>query len=136
MEKILVCITAQSNSRRLIDKGQEVAASYAGELHVLYVQKGNNIFENADSPRMLQDLFEYASARGGMVHFLSDDNVPHTIARFIRTESVTRLILGAPAAQMPPKQLAQGGELRRILAESPQAVEVVVLDRPQEAPLS
>lgn len=103
-EKVLVCITAQSNSKRLINKGAEVADKLNGELHILHVQKGNSIFNNSETPKLLQELFQYGSEKGAMVHFYCDDNIPESIASFIHKERVTRLVLGEPPCQTVSKK--------------------------------
>lgn len=128
-EKVLVCITAQSNSKRLILKGAEVCGAHDGELHILHVQKGHNIFENQDTPRLLQELFEYGGALGGMVHAYCDDDVPESIGKFIEKEEITRVVLGAPPAHLTPEQAKNGGELFRIIGALPKPVEVIILDR-------
>ncbi len=43
-EKVLVCITIQKNSKRLIRKGAEIANNIGGELHILHVEKRNEYF--------------------------------------------------------------------------------------------
>ncbi|MPM49129.1 hypothetical protein SDC9_95857 [bioreactor metagenome] len=48
IERILVCITAQCNSKRLINEGAKVADQVNGELHIIHVQRGDSIFNNAD----------------------------------------------------------------------------------------
>ena len=39
-ERVLVCITSQANSERLIDMAAETADMLNGELHILHVQRG------------------------------------------------------------------------------------------------
>lgn len=129
MEKVLVCITAQSNSRRLIDKGAEVCDECGGELHILHVQKGDNIFDNEDTPRLLSELFEYGSVQGGMIHALCGEDVPACIGAFIAEQEITRLVLGAPPANLPARLQKQGNQLSKILDKLPRPVAVTVLDR-------
>lgn len=134
-EKVLVCITAQSNSRRLICIAAKTADEVNGELHVLHVEKGNNIFQNENSPKLLEELFAFATEQGGMVHVYCDDNIPQSIADFIAREKITRLVLGEP-----PKEFAKGAgknsrnELTHILAAMPQRVEVLIVKREEEFP--
>ena len=45
MNKILVCITIQENSKRLMKKGYDLAKSSGGELHILHIRHGETIFE-------------------------------------------------------------------------------------------
>lgn len=93
-EKVLVCITIQKNSKRLIKKGSEIAEQINGELHILHVEKGMSIFEQEKAIKLLEELFEYGKQLGGEVHFLSDENVSKKIVTFIKEMGITRLVLG------------------------------------------
>ncbi|GHU50565.1 hypothetical protein AGMMS49975_01850 [Clostridia bacterium] len=90
--KVLVCITPQGNSRRLIDKGAEIAAD--GELHILHIEKGGEVFNTEGAARMIQELFDYASKAGGIVHGMCSDNIAKTIKSFVLKEKISALILG------------------------------------------
>ncbi len=129
MEKVLVCITAQSNSRRLIDEGAGLCEASGGELHILHVQKGHNIFENEDTPRLLSELFEYGSTRGGMIHAICSEDVPESIGRFIADTHITRLVLGAPPEGLPERLRREGSQLAQIVGRLPRPVEVTVVGR-------
>jgi K+-sensing histidine kinase KdpD len=94
MEKILVGITVQNNSRRLIKCGYDLACSKCGQLHILHVQKGNNIFLEATAPELLQELYQYASELGGETHALCGEDVGDCIIRFIEDFGITHMILG------------------------------------------
>jgi K+-sensing histidine kinase KdpD len=95
MKKVLVCITAQTNGQRLIDRGHEIVSATGGELHILHVKQGNSIFDTEESSKMLEWLFNYGSERGGAVHALCGQNVLKTIRHFIREEGITNIVLGA-----------------------------------------
>lgn len=100
--KILVCITAQGNSKRLINYGQELAEkSMGGELHVLHVVKGRHIFMEDDSADLLQRLFEYGAARGATIHAICGESIPDNIKKFIRINKMTHLVLGALPLSAP-----------------------------------
>lgn len=122
MNKVLVCITIQENSKRLIRKGHELASSFDSELHLLHIRKGDTIFENAGSSELFEELFIYGSELGGQAHFLCSDNVSNTIAEFIANYQITHLVIGqAPLEAHSPVF----EELQRILKH----IEIVVLDR-------
>lgn len=131
-EKILVCITAQSNSKRLIDKGAQVADKRNGELHILNVQKGNNIFHNEDTPRLLEELFNYGTEKGAMVHAYCDDNIPESIALFIQKEKITRLVLGQPPKDLQKNLPCNVNQFHRIIERMPQKIEVVIVGKEDE----
>lgn len=131
-EKVLVCITAQSNSKRLINKGAEIADEINGELHILHVQKGNNIFNNSDAPMLLQQLFQYGSEKGGMIHAYCDDNIPESIANFIAKEKVTKLILGEPPKMQGGLKKRNENQFHKIIQSTKQKVEVIMVGREHE----
>lgn len=124
-EKILVCITAQSNSRRLIDSGNELASSCGGELHILHVLKGDSVFVNEETPVLLEELFEYGKKEGGMIHAYCDNNVPKSIGRFVRNEKMTKIILGEP----PRDAVNPETHFKAIVKEMPEKVELIILNR-------
>ena len=100
--KVLVCITIQENSRRLITEGFNLAESLNASLHILHIRKGRTIFDNSESSKLLEKLFTYGSELGGEVHFLCSENIPQTISSFISTNQITEVIIG----QAPEEDLA------------------------------
>lgn len=126
-EKILVCITIQKNSKRLIEKGSEIAMQTDGELHILHVEKGMNIFEQEDSIELLEALFEYGKQLGGEVHFTSDENVPNKIVEFIKDVGITRLVLGQTMKSKLRKLLKK--DINSYVISETKDVETLVLDR-------
>jgi len=122
--KILVCITPQSNSTRLIDKAADLAAAKSGELHILHIEKGNNLFFTAETPVLLQQLFVYGAERGGVVHGLCGDDIASTIKRFVRENEITCAVFGEP----PATAVAAPSIIQRFRDELPM-VETVVVPR-------
>ncbi len=96
--RIVVCITVQYNSERLIDTAADVADRLNAELHILHVNKGESIFNNADTPMFLEKLFKYGSEKGGMVHMMCSDNVAKAIGEFIEEYGINKVVLGEPPA--------------------------------------
>ncbi len=92
--KVLVCITLQHNSKRLIDEGSNIAQSLDADFHVLHISKGTTIFENEESSKLFQELFRYGASLGGEVHFLCSTHVTDTITSFIRENAITDLVIG------------------------------------------
>lgn len=132
IDKVLVCITAQSNSKRLINKGASVADRVNGELHILHVQKGNNILNNNEAPRLLQQLFEYGTEKGGMVHAYCDDNIPESIAAFIAKEKITKLILGEPPKAIKQDKKHTENQFNKIMHQMSNAVEIIIVGREED----
>ena len=122
--KVLVCITPQSNSRRLIDKGVETAAG-GGELHIVYVQKGGDIFAEEASLKLLQELYDYGAGLGGIIHGLLGEDVIATLENFIKDESITHVVLGAPPENALKRSIAV---IERLEKDLPQ-LKFIVLER-------
>lgn len=126
-EKVLVCITIQKNSKRLIRKGAEIANEINGELHILHVEKGMSIFKNEESILLLEQLFEYGKQLGGEVHFLSGKDVQSKIVEFIKGMCITRLVLGETMRSKLRRLLTKDIE-SKVLSQTKE-VELLVLER-------
>lgn len=124
MNKVLVCITIQQNSKRLIQKGFELAQSVDGELHVLHIRKGETIFDTPNSTSLFEELFVYGSELGGEVHFLCSSNVTKTISDFISNNAISHVILGKP-----PTTSTVQTNVYDALQETLKNCSVVVVDR-------
>ncbi len=128
-EKVLVCITSQLNSERLIDKAAQLAEEMGAEFHILHVQRGDSIFNNSDTPDMMSRLCQYGSAKGGSIHFYCDEDVALCIARFIAQRHITKVVMGQP----PVKDVNNINELRKaadkVLHDIKTPVEVIVVPR-------
>ena len=124
-DKVVACITAQYNSERLIDTAAEVADKFNAELHILHVNKGTSIFNNADTPMLLERLFEYGSDKGGMVH-----NVASSIGNFIEEYNITKIVLGEPPVKfLESKKITESefGRIEKVLKEC--GVEIIIVKR-------
>jgi len=105
-ENVLVCITVQENSRRLISQGSVLAQGTAFPLHILHISMGETIFGAPGNSNLLQNLFDYGSALGGEVHFLCSNNLTQTITDFIIDNHITQLVIGeAPVINSSVDQL-------------------------------
>lgn len=131
-ERVVVCITAQHNSERLIDEAAALADRLDSELHILHVNKGESIFNTADKPALLDMLFEYGSEKGGMVHMLCCDDVAKAIGDFIEEYNITKIVLGEP----PLKSLRDKGmesEFDRIFDMiKKKNIELIMVNRPEK----
>ncbi len=110
--KVVVCITAQQNSERLINEASAEADKLNAELHILNVNKGTSIFNNSETPMLIEKLFAYGSAKGGMVHMICSEDVADAIGGFIDEYSITHIVLGEPPV-LNPKTLKES-EFNRI----------------------
>jgi len=114
-KKVLVCITPQTNSKRLIDKGYEVSNNGEAVLHILHVAKGKNVISQDESVKLLHQLFIYASELGGIIHGLSGEDIYETIKKFINDELITNIVVGEPPAEIPESDNAITARLKRDL---------------------
>ncbi len=128
INKVLVCITAQSNSKRLMDCGHDIASKSEGELHILHVLKGDSVFNNPDTPVLLQELFDYGTKEGGMIHAFGAENVSKSIGDFVKNERMTKIILGEPPREMKKPET----HFKGIVKEMPDGVELIILNRKKE----
>ncbi len=124
MNKVLVCITIQENSKRLMQKGSELAAEVGGELHILHIRKGNSIFDTPNSSGLFESLFVFGSELGGQVHFLCSEDVPKTINDFIKDTHITHLVIGQHT-----DQLAASCNVSAELTQLQDAVDIVTIKR-------
>jgi K+-sensing histidine kinase KdpD len=102
---VLVCITPQSNSRRLIDRGAEIVGT--GTLHILHMQRGDDIFVNENTGLMLEELFNYGKTKDGVIHFISGNNFINELENFTKENDIDHIVLGEP-----PRDTITGDELK------------------------
>lgn len=129
IERVLVCITAQCNSKRLINEGAKVADQANGELHIIHVQRGDSIFNNEETPKLLEELFDYGAKRGGMIHFYCDQDITECIGRFVKDNGITKMVLGEPPMSNAPTEKEIEKKLNVVLKNINLPVDVVVVKR-------
>ncbi len=125
-EKILVGITVQENSKRLIKKSSEIANQKNGQLHILHVQKGNNIFMHKHTPELLQELYQYGSELGGEIYAICGEDICQTIIEFIKKHEIDCMILGEK-----PKNIYHNKDndvLKKIKDTFPN-IEIIIIQR-------
>ncbi len=132
-EKIAVCITAQTSSQRLIDYGAEIAEQYNSSLHILHVQKGDSIFQNGETLKLLTKLLSYGDRCGGIVHVLCDEDVPKCIAQFAKEEGITKVIMGElPKVEKKyTTKVQKETQFQKIINALPKDIEVIIVNHQQ-----
>lgn len=123
--KILVGITIQENSRRLIDEGSRLSKSLGGSFHILHIRQGNTIFDHPESSALLEDLFAYGGYLGGEVHFICGDRISDVLIHFIKENHITHLLIG----EAPNKALTESPSVYDKLSKDLTDVELIVLPR-------
>ncbi len=126
-EKVLVCITIQQNSKRLIKKGAKIASSLNAELHILHVEKAMSIFEKENAVLLLEELFELGKELGGEVHFVSDKDVATRIVSFINELDITKVVLGQTMKSKLYKLLKK--DINSYVSNEANEVEVMIIER-------
>lgn len=121
--KVLVCITPQSNGKRLIDKSYELSKSIDGELHILHVEKGDNIFASPESPAILQWLFSYGAEKGGETHAICGDDIATVISEFIKRNRITHAVFGEAPAE------AKGNPIVEAIQRRTRNINIVVIEK-------
>ena len=99
---VLVCITPQTNGKRLIDKGAQVVDN--DKLHILYMQRGDSIFLSEASASMLEELFDYGKSKGGSVHFISGDHFLSELQKFAKENNIGHFVVGEPPQNVMSKE--------------------------------
>lgn len=94
-ETVLVCVTGQQSSQRLIHRGAELASQYGGALLVLSVSgAGFNLLTNPGVSQSLNDLYSLSGQVGAEMTMIHHTNPHQAICDFARQRGVTRLVLG------------------------------------------
>jgi K+-sensing histidine kinase KdpD len=93
------------------------------------VEKGSNLFTRSDTSVTLQELFDYGSELGGVVHAVCGEDIPQTIYEFVREEKITGIVLGEPPEDAPQ---ASGSVIEQLNLMMP-FLKIEVLKRNQAA---
>ncbi|MCI8342743.1 MAG: hypothetical protein HFE62_05990 [Firmicutes bacterium] len=93
LEKILVCVTNRENPKEIINEGARIANEKNGELHIIYVQQGKSVFGNKKNFKFMEELFGFASEKGGMVHFYCDTDILECIKEFVKENEITKVVV-------------------------------------------
>jgi K+-sensing histidine kinase KdpD len=129
-KKVLVCITIQENSKRLIKEGAALASSVEGELHILHVEKGMSIFDQEDAIKLLENLFELGKELGGEVHFMSNPNIPEIIIKVIKDLNISHVMLGQSMENKIRRLLKK--DVNNKIQDQLDNIEVIIVDRKEE----
>ena len=112
IEKILVLITAQQQSKQFITLGYDMAKETSGELYVLHIANE----EHKSDMEHIQTLAEYVCSLGGQFSFLWDCEPQHAVKKFVKQNHITKLLIEqTKTAQTEPKEVLS--EKRTVLSE-------------------
>lgn len=94
-ETVLVCVTGQQSSQRLIHRGAELARQHSAALLVLSVSgAGFNLLTNPSVSQSLNDLYSLSGQVGAEMTMVHHPDPHQAICDFVRERGVTHLVLG------------------------------------------
>jgi len=90
-ERILVCITPQSNATQMLESGRRNADRFQGEFYVVRVQQP--VLSQGDRATLQQNL-DCASQMGAQVEVINDRSPTDAILKFARQKGITQIFIG------------------------------------------
>ena len=123
--KVLVGITIQENSRRLIDEGFKISKKLGAPFHILHIRRGETIFDQPESSALLDALFTYGGELGGEVHFVCGEHISQVFSNFIKDNQITHLVIG----EAPTTFQTQAPSVYEKLTNELSDIEIIVLQR-------
>jgi two-component system sensor histidine kinase KdpD len=120
-ERILVCITPQSNAAQMLESGRRNADRFQGEFNVVYVQQPALLQEDR---AILQQNLDYASQLGAQVEVLNDLSATDAILKFARQKGITQIFIGRNMREGKWPRLWRNSIERLILAA--EGIDVIV----------
>ncbi len=126
--KVLVCVTPQRNSFRLIKKGANYAKEFDADLFVLYVQKDLDLTKDKKTAELIDELFNLTSQQEGAMYIEVSDNISSSIVDFINKNNVTHVMLGQTMATKIEKLLKKD-VVSRVTSKA-EGVQFLILERP------
>ena len=94
-ERIAVCISSNPAAQYLIARGARMAQAMGGELHVVYVDLGQD--DNEPNQKTLAANLNFAANVGAQITKLKASSVAHAVADFVREKHVTQVVFGRSA---------------------------------------
>lgn len=94
-ERIAVCISSNPAAQYLIARGARMAQAMGGELHVVYVDLGQD--NNEANQKTLAANIQFAENVGAQITKLKASSVAHAVADFVREKHVTQVVFGRSA---------------------------------------
>lgn len=123
--KILVGITIQENSKHLIEAGYKLSKELNAPLHILHIRRGETIFDDPSSGKLLSELFDYAGNLGGEVHFVCGEHISQVFTSFAKENHITHLLIGETPSYLAINAPSMFDTLTHELSD----IEIIVLQR-------
>src|SRR6202049_3335842 len=94
-ERIAVCISSNPAAQYLIARGARMAQAMGGELHIAYVDLGQD--NNEANQKTLAANIQFAENVGAQITKLKASSVAEAVADFVREKHVTQVVFGRSA---------------------------------------
>jgi two-component system sensor histidine kinase KdpD len=94
-ERIGVCISSNPAAQYLIARGARMAQALDGELHVLYVDMGQDTDEK--NQKSLAANLNFATNVGATIEKLKGNSVAEVVADYVREKHITQIVFGRSA---------------------------------------
>jgi two-component system sensor histidine kinase KdpD len=94
-ERIAVCISSNPAAQYLIARGARMAQAMNGELHVVYVDMGQDKSEK--NQKTLQANIQFAENVGAVIDRVQGNSVAEVVADYVRRKHVTQVVFGRSA---------------------------------------
>jgi len=94
-ERIAVCISSNPVAQYLIARGARMAQAMDGELHVVYVDLGQDASEK--NQKTLEANIHFAENVGAQVEKVKGKSVAEVVADFVRRKHITQVVFGRSA---------------------------------------
>lgn len=115
-ERVVVCISSNPESQRLIARGARMAEATGGDFFAIHVDTGKTRTEEIS--RALARNKRFAASLNAEVVEVTGKSIPLAVASFVREKRATQVILGRSAVHGWRKYLYYW-ELQRLLANAP-----------------
>jgi two-component system, OmpR family, sensor histidine kinase KdpD len=121
-ERILVCVTAESDASEMLASGRRNADRFQGEFYVLYFR--DKALSKEEEDRLEMNLLN-ASKLGAEVHILRDSDTVAAILEFAQQRGITQIFVGRDST--PPDFWTRiRGNLAARLIRAAEEIDVVV----------
>jgi len=126
-ERIAVCISSNPAAQYLIARGARMSQAMDGELHVVYVDMGQDITEQ--NQKTLGANLQFAENVGAEITRLRGSSVAGAVADFVREKHITQVVFGRSATASWRKYLYLSA-IHKFLRDAPPVDVHIVTQEP------
>ncbi|MGL5614685.1 MAG: sensor protein KdpD [Sarcina sp.] len=116
-EKILVCISSNPKSAKLIRHGARTARRYKCQLYVLIVDCTNPLANEQENNQALEDNKKLAISLGAEIVYRASKSVSKAIVDFAKEAHITQIILGH-SRRGKMQTMLRGSTINKVLEEA------------------